>query len=79
MTFTNYSRQVVKLAKQQGKGYLVPDNDTLYRLWELKIIPEIVVKEHCTLEASRNGMDDKSFRLSQLSDNQIAGNHSGQS
>lgn len=53
MTFDNYKRQVFKLAKAAKVSHLVPNSDTLFRLWEQKVAPETVVTLHCTLEAQK--------------------------
>lgn len=43
LTFDQYKRQVIKLAKARGKGYLVPGADRLYYLWEKELSPIEVV------------------------------------
>lgn len=53
LSFDAFKREVFRLAKKGKAGHLIPNNDTLYRLWELKITPEVVVTKHCTPEAQK--------------------------
>lgn len=47
MTFEQFKTSVFRLAKKKNKTHLIPGGNTLYRLWEQKLTPEQVVKNHC--------------------------------
>lgn len=51
--FDKFKRAVAKAAKKQGQGHLVPDADTLYRLFEEKTSVDDVVFYHCTVRAAK--------------------------
>jgi hypothetical protein len=60
MSFDKFKSNFLRIAKQQKITYLAPGGDFLYSLWEGKhqqawTLLEIIemVREHCTLEASR--------------------------
>lgn len=60
MTFDKFKSNFLRIAKQQKILYLAPGGDFLYSMWEGKhqqawTLLEIIemVREHCTLEASR--------------------------
>jgi hypothetical protein len=62
MSFAKFKSNFLRIAKQQKILYLAPNNDWLCSLWENKdshgqgwTLLEIIelVREHCTLEASR--------------------------
>jgi hypothetical protein len=53
LSFDAFKREVFRLAKKGKAGHLIPNGDTLYRLWELKTPPAEVVEKHCTAEAQK--------------------------
>jgi hypothetical protein len=53
MNFNKFVNEVIKRAKAQKIGYLVPNNDTLFSLWQQKLTTEQVITLHCTKEAQR--------------------------
>jgi hypothetical protein len=58
MSFDAFKSNVIALSRRNKAGHLIPDSDTLYRLWELKLTPEQVVRLHCTNEASKLRHED---------------------
>lgn len=58
MSFDAFKGNVIALSRRNKAGHLIPDSDTLYRLWELKLTSEQVVRLHCTKEASKLRHED---------------------
>lgn len=53
LSFEQFKQSVMRLAKQAKKGYMVPNADFLYSIWQQGTTPQEVVDKHCTLEAQQ--------------------------
>ena len=51
MDFDRFKLAVIRLAKCNRCGHLVPNSDILYNLYLRRMKPEQVVQEYCTVEA----------------------------
>lgn len=59
MKFDQFTRKITSLAKAKKAGHLVPGNNALFRLWELKQTPQQVVENHCTVAAQKKRAEDQ--------------------
>lgn len=63
--FDSFKRQVISEAKRRHIGYLVPNSDELFYLWENNVSFIAVIVNHCTPEAQkkRHGLVEQENQL----------------